>query len=284
MSVLAQVAPLTVLALMAFLNSTFAWCQTDDVAVVPVAFSNDRAVLSGDFYNHPNPIAALVLVHGSGPTTRIANVARLFARNGFSVLTWDKRGVGQSSGIYEGDRNSSPENLALLASDAAVAMAWLLARPEVRDLPVGYWGISQAGWIIPLAALKTPQADFITLWSGPVCTVIEEIEAGIGSGGNLSSDGDSRALIAQLRGQRMDTDPRDALRKLEIPGLWLFGGNDNTMPVKLSIDRLSGLISEGQANFEFRLAPDGGHNMNFQADRPAIDAMIEWMRMRRNIR
>lgn len=243
-----------------------------------MTIENGGVTLAGDFYLPATaPIAAIVIVHGAGPTPRMESTARLFAERGFAVVTYDKRGVGKSGGVYERDRNVSAENLALLAGDARAAMQWLRARPELAGLKSGYWGISQAGWIIPLAASQAPGADFMVLWSGPVCTVAEEIEAGIGKGGNLSTDDRARAFVAQLR-IKGDTDPRDALRKLKIPGLWIYGGRDPTLPVALSVERLQGLINEGQANYAFWLNSAAGHDMNQQPEnRPIIGAMMEWM-------
>ena len=272
------------IAAVAFLAVPFALARSSDTLATAIKFKNEDVTLSGDFYLPERPIGALVLVHGSGPATRMRRIAQFFAERGFAVVTWDKRGVGQSGGNYEADRNTSPENLKLLAGDAAAAMNWLTAQPSVVGLPIGYWGISQAGWIIPLAALRTPRVDFITLWSGPVCTVTEEMEAGIGIGGNLSTDEHARTFIAGLRAQNADTDPRDALRNLHIPGLWLFGGRDDTKVIGLSIERLSGLIQAGQSHFEYRLTPEAGHFMNVETDRVVIDAMVEWMRKREAIK
>lgn len=244
-----------------------------------MTFENEGVTLAGGLYLPvAAPVAGIVIVHGSGPTWRMEDTARLFAERGFAVLTYDKRGVGKSGGVYEGDRNVTAENLALLASDARAAMRWLRARPELAGLKSGYWGISQAGWIIPLAASQAPGADFMVLWSGPVCTVAEEIEAGIGKGGNLSADDRARAFVAQLR-VKGDTDPRDDLRKLKIPGLWIYGGRDPTLPVALSVERLQGLINEGQANYAYWLNSAAGHDMNQQPkNRPIIEAMLQWMR------
>lgn len=276
--------PVSIPALvMAFLAAVMP-AQSAKAVTTNAKFENEGVTLAGDFYLPDHPIGALILVHGAGKTTRMQRFAQFFAERGFAVVTWDKRGVGESGGKYEGDQNTSPENLRLLAGDAAAALNWLAEQPAVANLPVGYWGISQAGWIIPLAALRTPQVDFITLWSGPVCTVTEEMEAGIGTGGNMSTDDNARAFIAALRTQGRDTDPRDALRKLRIPGLWLFGGRDDTLPVELSIQRLQGLIQAGQTKFEYRLTPAAGHFMNLETDRTAIEAMVEWMRRREVIK
>ena len=44
----------------------------------------------------------------------------------------------------------------------------------VEGSPIGFAGISQAGWIAPLAAERSDLAKFLVLWSGPVCKVSEE--------------------------------------------------------------------------------------------------------------
>jgi alpha-beta hydrolase superfamily lysophospholipase len=46
-----------------------------------------------------HPIAALVLVHGSGQESRMNGLGSLLAENGIAVLTNDKRGVGKSGGV-----------------------------------------------------------------------------------------------------------------------------------------------------------------------------------------
>jgi pimeloyl-ACP methyl ester carboxylesterase len=251
----------------------------------PATFTNTDVVLTGDLYlpaQHP-PLAGLVLVHGAGPTKRMERTAAMLAAAGFAVLTYDKRGAGQSGGIYEATYNTSRENLALLAGDASAALQWLQDRPELANRKSGFWGISQAGWIIPIAAVQSGDADFMVMWSGPVCTVIEELEAGIGNGGNLSDDATVQAMIAEWRAEGRDTDPRDALAMLDIPALWMFGGKDDTLPVSLSIERLEGLVDAGQTNFEYRLDPDGGHGLKLPDDEPRVEEMIAWMKQQASL-
>jgi predicted alpha/beta hydrolase len=92
-------------------------------------------------------------VHGAGSFRRrfYHVIADHFVRSGFAVLIYDKRGIGDSSGHYEYENNVSPENIELLASDASAALTTLAARREVRADLVGFWGVSQAGWIVPRA-------------------------------------------------------------------------------------------------------------------------------------
>ena len=57
----------------------------------------------------------------------------------------------------------------------------------------------------------------------------------------------------------VDTDSGASLEKLSIPGLWIFGDKDPSIPVDLSIDRLKKLGSSGHP-YEYVLYPGLGHN------------------------
>jgi uncharacterized protein len=106
---------------------------------------------------------AIVLVHGSGPGSRsqLVVLASFFARLGMAVLWYDKRGCGGSGGDWK------KVDLETLAADAVAGAAWLRARPEIDRTRVGAWGISQGGWITPLAAALDPQLAFVINSSGP---------------------------------------------------------------------------------------------------------------------
>ena len=134
-------------------------------------------------------------------------------------------------------------------------------------MPTGLTGISQAGWIAPLAAVGNPNVAFVVLWSGPVCRVSEE---DIFSKYTKDLDGSQTPSYQEALRSRTapyvwpaflgeDTNPADSLTKLDVPGLWIFGQRDGSVPVDLSIDRLDTLIKAGHA-FEHRLFSDLGHN------------------------
>ena len=78
----------------------------------------------------------------------------MFVSRGIAVLSYDKRGIGQSSGHYPGDF-ASVTTIDQLAGDAAAAARFLVAQPGIDPKRVGLVGISQAGWIIPQAAVRS---------------------------------------------------------------------------------------------------------------------------------
>jgi pimeloyl-ACP methyl ester carboxylesterase len=237
----------------------------------PVEFLSGNTVLSGTLIRPSTIIAAVVLVHGSGQQQRNIPFAQALARAGIATLTYDKRGVGDSGGVYVGPEvgtnNVDPANLDLLAEDASAAVGEL-ERISSPGTPVGLIGISQAGWIVPLAAARTPDVKFMVLWSGPLVTTLEQLRFQHFTNGtadfwthhteaevrrHIRSDPDRYSLIA--------TDPRESLRKLSIPGLWLYGDRDVYVPVRLSIERLQALIVDGKP-FEYRLFQGLGHDLS----------------------
>lgn len=243
-----------------------------------IEFESEDAVLSGSlFFPESNePIASIVLVHGAGPTEGSWGLAERLASEGFAVLTYDKRGVGESGGTYEGEDNVNAANLRLLAADAAAAVRVVLAHPRLADVPSGIFGVSQAGWIGPIAATDV-QISFLAFASGPVNTVSESLR----KEASAASDATIAQAISQYadRISRNDTDPRDYLIQLDIPGLWMYGQDDVLVPVELSIERLQEMIREGH-EYQFEVFPGQGHN--FDVTDPNTDPdyryLVAWIR------
>ena len=73
------------------------------------------------------------------------------------------------------------------------------------------------------------------------------------------------------------------LATLQVPGFWAFGGQDNIMPVDLSVTRLSELIARGQSQFQYREYPSHGHELvvfdfsTIALSQPFKDS-VEWIR------
>ena len=252
-----------------------------------IQFNSQSVTLSGTLIipRRRHIVAAIVLVSGSGKSERMTGLGRIFAQKGIATLTYDKRGAGKSAGVYEGPEvgteNVSPANLDLLASDAAAAMHTLAG--ELRDIPAGFVGISQAGWVIPLAATKSPSAKFMVLWSGPVSTtheqrIFQNITLEAADFWKRHTQSEVRELMSKADDNFPfgDTDPRDALRKLAIPGLWLFGGRDSAVPVELSIARLTEITHKKNTAFEYGLFPNYQHDLD-HLGKDIFTTTVDWI-------
>lgn len=247
-----------------------------------VKFESKGTLLAGTvvFPKVKNWHAAVVFVHGSGPQQRNLYWAKKFAKDGIVALVYDKRGVAGSAGKYESKQSVSGFNIELLADDAAAALNLLANHPKTQNLTTGFAGISQAGWIVPLAANKTKHADFLVLWSGPVCKVSEE---DIFSKYTADRDNAKPPSFEQaLRARRSkyiwpdflgrDTDPTQDLTKLTMPGFWIFGEQDGSIPVDLSIANLEKLKSAGFP-YQYLSFESLGHN-NMEQTFPLASSWI----------
>ena len=108
------------------------------------------------------PFPGVVFVHGSGPHTRAGPVsyASTFTDAGVGMLAFDKRGSGESQG------NWITSSLDDLVGDVCAAVDFLRARPGFDANRIGLWGVSQGGWIAPMAALRCGPIAFMIVVSG----------------------------------------------------------------------------------------------------------------------
>src|SRR3954454_11107902 len=128
-----------------------------------VSFTNGEVTLHGTVLapagagqrNRPG----MVIVHGSGRNQRegYREEAESFARAGIVTLIYDKR-----AGYSKTNRDYSA-----LADDALAAVQTLRARSDVDPARVGMWGVSEGGWVAPLAASRSSEVGFLVTVGGP---------------------------------------------------------------------------------------------------------------------
>ena len=266
----------------------FVLSQSTDFTIQKVKFQSQGITLAGSILTPKKAFAAVVIVHGSDPVKRELEFAKRLAQKGIAVLTYDKRGVGESEGVYVGPtvgtNNIDTTNLNLLSHDADEAVKTFRTNLKNKKIPIGLVGFSQAGWIIPIAANINPQIEFMVLFSCPTITTLEQLRFQFYTNGNnnfwenhteaeaiehTKNDPDKYQFVA--------TDPKFSLNNLSIPGLWLFGEKDIQIPVKLCIEQLNTLKVQGLP-FEYTLFSKLGHNTS--SDTAPVDISIQWIKQK----
>jgi dipeptidyl aminopeptidase/acylaminoacyl peptidase len=137
----------------------------------PAEFRSGDVPLSGTLLlpRTPGRRPAVVLVHGSRDVDRYGTLmhAAFLLRYGVAVLAYDKRGVGRSGGDWR--TASVPQ----LAGDVEEAVRWLKTRPEIDPGQIGLLGLSEGGWVAPLAATRSGDVAFVITLSGPAISPVE---------------------------------------------------------------------------------------------------------------
>lgn len=276
------------LIMLFFFVASYASALPPNFTTKEIKFISEGISLAGTVFTPNNVQAAVVIVHGSGQEKRMIDFATTLANNGIAVLTYDKRGVGESAGVYAGPEvgtnNVDFSNLNLLSLDVSAAVNTLSKSLSNNQIPIGLIGGSQAGWIIPLAAEKNKKVKFMTIFSGALITVKEQLRFQFHTNGNKNfwdthSEEEARKHVFNDpdKYEFIDTDPKNVLSKLSIPGIWIFGGKDIQVPVKLSIEYLDILKSKGK-HYEYKLFPNLGHNTAFSAYEEPMKEAINWIK------
>jgi len=233
-----------------------------------VDFQNGDLDLAGMVFlpEGDGPYPTAVIIHGSGTSRRDSKwyltIAEHLIENGIAVLLPDKRGSEKSGGEWRG---ASFEDL---AGDTLSAVEFVKTQEDFIANGIGLIGMSQGGWIAPLAASQSEDIAFVVNISGAGVTtdeqlLFEEIN-------NITLMGTYRFLaewIAPLTVkniQGMDFwipiagyDPLPYWEKVQAPAFVAFGGGDTNVPVDESIQRFENLNKE----ILIKTYPDGGHGI-----------------------
>jgi len=167
-------------------------------------FTSGDTELVGTLYMPASgkPVAAVVVTHSASSPLRTASLydhlKTALPALGIAVFVYDRRGSGQS-GI-----KTAGGDFALLADDAVAAVRSLKADPRIDPKRIGTWGLSQGGWISPLAASRSPDIAFVIAVSAPVVTA--DVQMLFSSTNHLIANGHSQAEVDQMAATRKAVD------------------------------------------------------------------------------
>jgi len=141
------------------------------IAESDTRFESNGVVLAGRLMAPPDATKGTPLVvyaHGSEDTgwiDRARDPYQMVGR-GISVFVYDKRGTGLSGGTYT-------QNFPLLADDLVAASREAKRLAQGRYGRFGLVGLSQGGWIVPLAAARA-KAAFLGIGYGLAIDIAEQ--------------------------------------------------------------------------------------------------------------
>jgi uncharacterized protein len=217
--------------------------QVSAPRVEAVTFHNGSVTLAGTLYL-PNQAArapAMVEYHdASGPLRSFPayqHLANRLPHIGVAVLLFDRRGSGESGG------NFLTASFRDLASDGLEAVAYLKTRADIDPRRIGVWGLSQGGWIAPLAASLSPDVAFVVAVSA--------------SGVSPAAQMDFAAATA-LRASGQPASVVDRVLRIRSELNAYYRGQADARPVRLAVDSI-----RGESWFSQAFLPNSG---NFPAD------------------
>lgn len=241
-------------------------------AGIRLSYTIDRPAGTG-------PFPGIVMGHEGGVVTKneLFGAAASLVAEGFVVLRYDKRGTGFSSGEFaEVSPENSVERVGLLAADMAAAVRTLKAASGVDPTRIGLYGISQAGWVMPLAATLSPDVKFVAAVVGPTIEVGPLYYfAGLATDPSKSFEALS-ALIPSYAGVK-GYNPRAALDALSIPMLYQMGTTDRVVPYRECADVLTALIASGKP-ITLKSYPNGHELRELTSFVPDLNA---WLALRK---
>jgi dienelactone hydrolase len=214
------------------------------------------------------PFPAVEIVPGSERANRLTYDmwAYFFAAQGVAVLTYDKRGVRDSGGVYS--PSGSTSNLQLLAADALAGVSWLRRQPNVDPNRVGLAGGSQAGWVMEMAAAQSAAVRWLVLQASPAMSVgRQHAYDHITREGRLDpppSDSQIQSELAQVPDSGYN--PAADIASLQIPVLWQLGAVDKRMYTPETVGDLQQITSAGTHAFAVRVYPGGAHSLRLTTD------------------
>ncbi|MFL5915189.1 MAG: alpha/beta hydrolase family protein [Gaiellaceae bacterium] len=267
----------------------------------------------------PAGSTAVVAVHGAGEGSRNSPVYRhlheLLPPAGIGVVTFDRRGEGESTG------DSTRGRFELQVEDALAVI------DAIDATRVGLWGISQGGWIGPLAAAASGEVAFLVLIASTGVTPSEQMMYAVERQLRLAGYGNdvvARALGLRRRfenwvhqeapeqdeelanellaaldepwhphlwlppvlldeeGRRlwieeMDFDPRLVFARVEVPTLLFYGEADSWTPVEPSVEAWRNARGD---QVEIVVIPEAEHDLTLRDGSLSPDyqqTLVDWV-------
>jgi uncharacterized protein len=269
--------------------------------------------LAGTVWLPAGDAVAGVLMHpGSGPSTRdndwfFPPIREHLLAAGIAVCSFDKRGVGGSTGSW------LDAGLHEQADDLLAGLT--VFESEARGLPISLFGHSQGGWVVVEAAGRGAPVAFVVTSSGPAVSPARQERYSLANKLAAAKEGEALAaydaVLAVLRERPTlergveqldaagvpyrdlpgldfvfedeaiwrlfavisDYDPAPALSRITVPVLALFGAADQVTPPEESVAVLRSAVQPELLQVE--VFPEGDHRLHHGDPPRFVDGYLD---------
>lgn len=227
----------------------------------------------------PGRHPAMVFVSGSGngSRTEFTPQAEFLAKAGVVTLAFDKRTIGY---------NFRDRDFGLLADDALRMVEYMRTRPDVDPTRTGLWGVSEGGWVVPIAAAKSLDVGFTVLVSSPNVSPLRQVAWALNEQlQRLHAPIGVRDLLTRAMGgvgfDFLRYDARPALRQIRQPVLAFYGTMDPSIPfVESSQSLITSLKMAGNNQYTVRFMDKADHAMRINGGPFAhgyLETLANWI-------
>jgi uncharacterized protein len=244
--------------------------QLSDLNYTEVFYENEKEgiKLGGMLFvpENGNEIPVVSIIHGSGTSRRNSvwylSVTKHLLDNGIAVLLPDKRGCEKSEGNWKGVK------LEDLGNDVLASVEFIKHQNVFEISEIGILGMSQGGWIAPVAASKSDDISFVINMSGAMVSPTEQL---LHEEINNISPYTYRFLArmiapisvksikrSQLFSPFVSFNPVSYWQKVQVPVFIAYGENDKNVP----IDNCLEILKQPDFNhYKTKVYPTGGHGI-----------------------
>jgi len=282
---------------------------------IELTFSTDVATLSGTLHLPQGDRSApiVLFVHGDGPSNRYADggynpMINSFVEDGIGVFTWDKPGIGKSTG------NWLDQDMDDRAAEALAALDTVRGATDTVDEAIGFLGFSQAGWVLPKIAAQTNDEIYFVIVGGASNWQDQgDYYAKVrlqGEGATASeiasyneserrNDADFLGPPSDYEGYVASADPDDLmsedrfgfvarnylvdstedLQAITSPVLAIWGEDDLNVDARHEAVIYEQALANGHKNTEVVLWPDATHSL-LRADKYNFQLSSQWSELR----
>ncbi len=282
---------------------------------IEIAFSSQENTLSGTLYlpDKRGPYTVVVLIHGDGPADRTLQGGYHFIFNhllhsGYAVYSYDKAGVGKSTG------NWLQQSMKDRAEEALQAISAI--QKTIQTAAIGTLAFSQGGWVTSELALVEAPLDFSIVTGGAIDWMEQHLyyETQYAKSQGFSKeetqkyldyikqsdvfvvaddyDGYATYVKSHHYGQPMSkarfdfaylnhtANAENGIAKIQAPFLGLFGGADLNVDVQNTMSVYEKIFKDnGKTNYKLHLLKDANHELldskyNENKDKIILDAFL----------